>query len=128
MNFDSLKQNNSHEIKKENLLSVLNDFALLITLNATRLDQQALPGYEKEIREMQEVLRKPVINGMSYSDFIAQHATSLAQPHVAQPLLKYIYNSLLYIEPNLAYLKDDALWKERYQAVKAKYTALVTTP
>ncbi len=119
--------NNTPEIKKDKYMELVNDFHMLITLNATRLDQQILPGQNTAIIEFQQSLRKPIINGLNYSDFVTEKWDKLNDPVVAQTLLTQIHGFLQYIEPRLDIFKPDASWVEQYKKVKQKYVDLVST-
>ncbi len=127
MNFNPTpEKNNTQEIKKDKYLELVNDVSMLLSLNAARLDQQILPGKEKELEELQKVLRKPIINGLNYSDFTAQFATRLTEPVISKTLIEQIYNFLRYIEPRVVIFKNDAAWVQRFTDVRKKYAELIT--
>ena len=117
---------NALEIHKAAYLELVNDVSMLFSLNAARLDQQIIPGKEAELDELQKVLRKPIINGLSYSDFTAQFATRLTDPLISKSVITQIYNFLVYIEPRLVIFKNDSVWVKRFTDVRRKYTELVT--
>ncbi len=74
-NFDGLPKDDKNpiEIKKDKYQDLINDFGMFITLNASRLDQQIFEGKEKELSNLMLDLRKPIINGLNYSDFISSY-------------------------------------------------------
>lgn len=130
MNFNPKIEHNNQkesglEIHKAAYLELVNDVSMLLSLNAARLDQQIIPGKEKELDEFMKVLRKPVINGLNYSDFTAQFATRLTEPTISKTLITQIYNFIVYIEPRLSMFKNDAPWVKRFTDVRAKYSKLV---
>lgn len=128
MNFDQPKQerNKSLDVTKQEYLSLVNDFGFFITLNASRLDQQIIPGKENELAEMMADLRKPIINGLNYSDFMSQHFNTLTDPVVSKAMLTQLHGFLQYIEPRLAIFKIDSPWVKKFEDIKQKYIAIVT--
>lgn len=128
MNFNPKPEiKNTLEVKKEKYLDLINDFGLFITLNASKLEQQAIPGSEAAVDEIRAVLRKPIINGMNYSDFTFKFSQRLSEPEISTVLIKQIYEFLKYLEPRLSALKDDAHWVTRFKQIKEKYTQLINS-
>lgn len=126
-NFEGPSQNNNKvEIKKDKYQDLINDFAMFITLNALRLDQQIIQGKDTELKDLIINLRKPIINGLNYSDFISQHFNKLTDQIVSQTLISQIYNFLQYIEPRLNIFKTDSAWVKRFGEIKEKYINLVS--
>lgn len=113
-------------IKKAEYLELVNDFAMLISLNASKLEQQIISGKEQELVELRQNLRKPIINGLNYADFTAKYGATLTKPEISKTLIAKIYEFLLYIEPQLSILKPDALWRDKFESVKKKYVNLVS--
>ncbi len=113
------------DIEREPYLDLINDFGVFISLNAVALDTQIIPGKEKELLELRQVLRKPVINGQTFTEFLSNNHQSLTKPQVAEALISQIYNFLLYIEPGLSIFTTDAAWPKRFNVIKEKYSKLV---
>ncbi|MBP6931545.1 MAG: hypothetical protein KBD48_00720 [Candidatus Pacebacteria bacterium] len=132
MNFDKPKDNNnvdnnkSVDVKKEQYFDLVNGFGFFITLNASKLESQILPGKENELAELRAALRKPIINGMNYADFISKNFNKLTDPVVSQAIVSQIYNFLQYIEPRLSIFKEDSGWVKRFDEVKQKYIKVAT--
>ena len=127
MKFEQIQNNsNSLEIKKDKYLDLINDFGVFITLNAINLEQQVLPGREEELSKLRVDLRKPIINGLNYSDFTSTHFNKLTDPTVSKTLISQIYNFLQYIEPRLSIFKNDSVWVKRFGEIKLKYTNLIS--
>jgi len=132
MNFEQPKNNNTQEdkqgidINKEKYFDLINDFGMFITLNASKLEQQVLPGKENDLLELRTALRKPIINGLNYSDFISQYSSKLTDPVVSKTMISQIYNFLQYIEPRLVVFKADSFWVKRFQDIKQKYIDIVS--
>lgn len=128
--FEGSNQNNNEnpsvEIKKEKYLDLVNDFGLFITLNASKLEHQILPGKESELLELRSNLRKPIINGLNYSEFTSQHFNKLTDPTVSKTLISQIYNFLQYIEPRLVIFNQDSAWVKRFLDIKEKYKNLIS--
>jgi hypothetical protein len=122
---EGMNKNEKLNVNKEEYLNLVNDFNMLIGINVIKLGEQALPGKESEVAKFQQELRKPILNGMNYNEFVFQNGLSLAKPHVAKALLQKIYEFIQYIEPRLDFLKPDASWKNRFETVKQKYIQLV---
>ncbi len=129
MGFDQLPQNKPQEkgldVKREKYLDLVNDFGVFITMNAMKLDQQILPGKEVELAELRSNLRKPIINGMNYSEFTFQNSTKLTDPTISSALITKIYEFLIYIEPRLVIFQPNSMWVTRFNTIKQKYTELV---
>ena len=119
--------NNSLEIKKDKYLDLINDFGMLVTLNASKLEQQILPGRENDLLELRSNLRKPIINGLNYGDFTSKNFNKLTDPIVSQALISQIYNFLQYIEPRLSIFNSDSAWVKRFGDIKNKYVDLVSS-
>lgn len=132
MNFDQPKnvnnidKNNCVDIKKEQYFDLVNDFGFFITLNASKLEHQVLPGKESELAELRSVLRKPIINGMNYSDFTSNNFSKLTDPIVSKAVISQIYNFLQYIEPRLSMFKEGCPWADRFDEIKQKYIKVVS--
>jgi hypothetical protein len=127
-NFKGPPQNiNPIEIKKDKYQDLVNDFGMFITLNASKLEQQILSGKEGELLELRSNLRKPIINGLNYSDFTSKKVNKLTDPTVSQAIISQIYNFLQYIEPRLNIFKPDSAWVKRFGEVKNKYVDLVSS-
>lgn len=123
------KQENKQtlDINKENYIDLVNDFGMFITLNASRLDQQIIQDKENELKDLMTNLRKPIINGLNYSNFVSQHFNKLTDPTVSKTIISQIYNFLQYIEPRLNILKSDSAWVKRFGDIKEKYVNLVSS-
>ncbi len=115
------------EMKKEKYADLINDFGYFITLNASKLEHQVIPGKEVELKELREALRKPLINGLNYTDFLSQHHAQLNTPEVSTALVRQIYNFLVFIEPRLSIFKPGSPWVTRFETVKQKYADLVNS-
>lgn len=128
INFDQFPKNNNEkkDIKKDTYQDLVNDFGLFITLNASRLDQQILEGKSKELSELMQTLRKPIINGLNYSDFTFKYFNKLSEPEISKALITQIYNFIKYIEPRLDIFKNDSSWVKRFYEIKNKYINLVS--
>jgi hypothetical protein len=123
---NTIENKNPLDIKKDDYLDLVNDFGYFVTLNASRLDQQVIPGKEGELNDLVTTLRKPIINNLNYGEFVAQHFSKLTDPTVSKTLILQIYNFLQYIEPRLIIFQADAPWVKRFGEIKEKYTQLVS--
>ncbi len=117
--------NNKPEIKQDKYMDLINDFGMFITLNATKIEQDVKPGREAELIELRQALRKPIINGMNYADFMSKEWSKLKDPIVAQALLTQIHGFLQYIEPRLEMLKEGNSWSVRFAEIKQKYIEVI---
>lgn len=129
INFNGPPEDNNSkvEINKDKYQDLISDFGIFITLNASKLEQQILPGKENELLKLRSDLRKPIINGLNYSDFISKNFNKLNDPVVSQTLISQIYNFLQYIEPRLSIFKSDSAWVKRFREIKEKYVNLVSS-
>jgi sulfur carrier protein ThiS len=119
-------KNNTVEVKKETYKDLIDDFGYFITLNASKIEQDIIPGKEEELKELRMILRQPIINGLNYSDFVFKNFDKLNDPIVAQALITQIYKYLQYIEPRLNIFKQDTSWVKRFEIIKQKYINLVS--
>jgi hypothetical protein len=128
MSFENqpIKNTQSFEIGKEKYIDLVNDFGVFISLNAIKLEDQIIAGKENELKKLKQALRKNIINGLSYNDFICKNANNLTDPTVSQTLISKIYEFLIYIEPRLSIFKNDSLWVTRFKVIKQKYIDLVS--
>jgi hypothetical protein len=127
MNFNKLPGGEKPlEVKKNDYNDLVNDFGVFITLNASKLEQQILPGKEAELAELRENLRKPIIDGLDYAGFISTNWQTLNKPEVGKVILRQIYGFLIYIKPRLVIFKSDSPWVKRFKEVEQKYRTIVS--
>lgn len=109
----------------------LTDFGFFITLNISKLSSYAnSTNSSEELNKILKEFRSPKVFGQKYSDYISNNLSHVRSPEVISKLLKYIHDSLIYIEPRLnRYLSDDgkSIFLPRLNKLKERYTQQVVS-
>jgi hypothetical protein len=104
------------------------DFSTFISMNMTKINQYAKDEQSKAgIDEMTKQLRQPAVNGIEFTQAYSDPKITKS-PAGRGALMKYIYNSLVYIEPRLKkFLNDQGqqMFLPRLDKIKQQYTTLV---
>jgi hypothetical protein len=112
------------EISLSQYMDFINDVGMFLTLNTSHLSQYALD--KNAITVIQQQFRKPVINGLTYTQLIND---PLVKNLKAIPyILNWIKLLFEYVEPRFEnYLNDEGKTKfiGRLNVLKKKYTQLV---
>ncbi len=107
----------------------LADFGYFITLNISKLASYAnSPESSLELTNVLKEFRSPKIFGQKYSEFIG-NASKTKEPMVISKLLRYIHDSLIYVEPRLSkYLTDEgkSIFLPRLKRLKDRYRQQVS--
>ena len=120
----------------------LTDFGILISLNFSQITRMGKDfNSTKELEEMMKVIRKPIINGQNYFDFVSNNInTIINNPKLLSALLKQVRELLIYIEPRIIkFVKDEPSispdgnkinykekWLKRINEIKENYKKIIT--
>ncbi len=118
----------NESVTKNELMLFLNDFGFFITMNLAKSIDEANPKYKNEMTETMFVLRKPIINGLNYSQ-ILNDTKLLSDPKFLSGLLSQIRNLLLYLEPRIdKYIegKFKNIWLDKITDFKVRYKKIVS--
>lgn len=119
----------------------LTDFGVLISLNFSQITKMGKDSDStKELEEMMKTIRKPIINGQNYFDFVKDNINTITNnPKVLSALLGQVRNLLIYIEPRVEkFVKDGPVkiigggevnykekWLERINKLKNEYKKII---
>jgi len=115
----------------------LTDFATLISLNFSQITKMGKDeNATKELTLMMQQLRKPIINGQTYFDFLKDNINSVSNnPKLLSTLLGIVRNFLIYIEPRVKQFVTDKpssngvnykeAWLKRIEKIKNDYKSIV---
>ncbi len=108
----------------------LSDFGFFITLNISKLASYANSADSSvELTNILKEFRSPKVFGQKYSDYISNNLSQARKPEVISKLLKYVHDSLVYVEPRLKkYLTDEgkSIFLPRVNKLKERYKQQVS--
>jgi hypothetical protein len=116
----------------------LTDFGTLISLNFSQITKMGKDAdATKELTLMMQQLRKPIINGQTYFDFIKDNINTVPNnPKLLSTLLGIIRDYLIYIEPRVSKFVTDEpasnginykeAWLNRIEKIKNDYKLIVS--
>lgn len=116
----------------------LTDFGTLISLNFSQITKMGKDeNSTKELTLMMQQLRKPILNGQTYFDFLKDNINTVpSNPKLLSALLGIVRDYLIYIEPRVKqFVKDETAsngvnykeaWLKRIEKIKNDYKLIVT--
>lgn len=116
----------------------LTDFATLISLNFSQITKMGKDeNATKELTVMMQQLRKPIINGQTYFEFLKDNINTVPNnPKLLSTLLGIVRDFLIYIEPRVVKFVTDGpasngvnykeAWLKRIEKIKNDYKLIVT--
>lgn len=116
----------------------LTDFGTLISLNFSQMTKMGKDSEAtKELTLMMQQLRKPIINGQTYFDFLKDNINTIPNnPKLLSTLLGIVRDFLIYIEPRVKkFVKDEPAsngvnykegWLKRIEKIKNDYKLIVS--
>lgn len=124
-------QNENIIINRNYVNNFLIDFGMLITLNLSQVTKMGIDSNStNELNNMMLNLRKPIINGMNYSELIKDVNILFNTPKMLSALLNKIREFLIYIEPRIErFVKDSEYktkWLEKIQDFKIRYKNIIS--
>ena len=116
----------------------LTDFGTLISLNFSQITKMGKDSDStRELNLMMQQLRKPIINGQTYFDFIKDNINTIPNnPKLLSTLLGIVRDFLIYIEPRVKkFVTDEPAsngvnykesWLKRIEKIKNDYKLIVS--
>ncbi|NBP01685.1 MAG: hypothetical protein EBU90_16425 [Proteobacteria bacterium] len=116
----------------------LTDFGTLISLNFSQITKMGKDSDStKELTLMMQQLRKPIINGQTYFDFIKDNINTVPNnPKLLSAILGIVRDFLIYIEPRVIKFVIDELasngvnykvaWLKRIKNIKNNYKLIIS--
>lgn len=125
-------------VDKAFIKDFLTDFGTLISLNFSQITKMGKDeNATKELTLMMHQIRKSIINGQTYFDFLKDNINTIPNnPKLLSTLLGIIRNFLIYIEPRVKQFVTDKpasngvnykeAWLKRIEKIKNDYKLIVT--
>jgi hypothetical protein len=116
----------------------LTDFGTLISLNFSQITKMGKDAdATKELTLMMQQLRKPIINGQTYFEFLRDNINSVTNnPKLLSKILGIVRDYLIYIEPRVKKFVTDKIssndinykesWLKRIEKIKNDYKLIVS--
>jgi hypothetical protein len=116
----------------------LTDFGTLISLNFSQITKMGKDSdATNELTLMMQQLRKPIINGQTYFDFIKDNINTVPNnPKLLSTILGIVRDYLIYIEPRVKkFVTDETAsngtnykeaWLKRIEKIKNDYKLIVS--
>jgi hypothetical protein len=114
------------------------DFGTLISLNFSQITKMGKDSdATRELTLMMQQLRKPIINGQTYFDFIKDNINTIPNsPKLLSTLLGIVRDFLIYIEPRVKkFVTDEPAsngvnykesWLKRIEKIKNDYKLIIS--
>ena len=115
---------------RNEIADFLNDFGFFITMNLSKISSYSSDdNNKKELEEMQKNIRKPLINGKTYTELLNDMNIIINNPKYLSTMLSQIKSLLEYIEPRVDKYVDNGeiknKWLKRIDDLKRKYIKIV---
>ncbi len=116
---------------KQSIVSFLLDFGMFITMNLSKVESESRDSTSKdELSKMLSELRKPLINGKSFTEITTDINSIIGNPKMLSGLFSQIRNLLVYIEPRIEkFVKDSDkknIWLDKITNFKERYKNIVS--
>ena len=125
-------------VDKTFIKDFLTDFGTLISLNFSQITKMGKDvDATNELTLMMQQLRKPIINGQTYFDFLKDNINTVSNnPKLLSTLLGIVRDYLIYIEPRvIKFVTDEPAsnginykesWLKRIEKIKNDYKLIVS--
>ena len=116
---------------KQSIVSFLLDFGMFITMNLSKVENESKDVTSKnELSKMLSELRKPLINGKSFTEITTDMNSIVSNPKMLSGLFSQIRDLLIYIEPRIQkFVKDSDkknIWLDKITNFKERYKNIVS--
>lgn len=116
---------------KQSVVSFLLDFGMFITMNLSKVENESKDSQSKnELTKMLYELRKPLINGESFTKLTSDINSIISNPKMLSGLFSQIRDLLTYIEPRIQkFVKDSdrkIIWLDKINNLKERYKNIVS--
>lgn len=117
-------------VNRKYVSEFLHDFGYLITLNFSQITKMGLDvNATKELVDMMSNLRKPIINGLNYSELVNDVNSLFAEPKMLSGVLLKVRDYLVYIEPRVERFVVDGekktYWLTKINELKERYKIII---
>jgi hypothetical protein len=128
--FEEHNNNNNNNNNKQSIVSFLLDFGMFITMNLSKVESESKDVTSKdELSKMLSELRKPLINGKSFTEITTDMNSIVSNPKMLSGLFSQIRDLLIYIEPRIQkFVKDSDkknIWLDKITNFKERYKNIV---
>lgn len=125
-------------VDKTFVKNFLTDFGTLISLNFSQITKMGKDvDATKELITMMQQLRKPIINGQTYFDFLKDNINTIPNnPKLLSTILAIVRDYLIYIEPRVnKFVTDEPAsngvnykesWLKRIEKIKNDYKSIIS--
>lgn len=101
------------------------DFGMFITMNLVKSESLAIDeNAKRELSLMLSNIRKPIINGMSYSELL-NNMEAMRNPKIINGLFKQVDSMIKFIEPRIErFVKESenkTFWLKKISELKDRY-------
>lgn len=115
---------------KQSVVSFLLDFGMFITLNLSKVENESIDEQSKsELSKMLSELRKPLINGKTFSELTLDINSIVNNPKILSGIFSQVRTLLIYIEPRIQkFVKDSDkknIWLDKINSFKERYKNIV---
>ena len=117
-------------VTKNEIIDFFNDFGFFITLNLSKVSTYSIDDNSKiELLNMQKSLRKPLINGKSYTELLNDINSIIKNPKYLSSLLLQVKLLIEYIESRInKYVIDNDYkknWLDKIKKFKETYLKII---
>ena len=121
----------SESVNSNYVKDFLNDFGFLLTLNFSKISSYSIDDNAKrELNELLKNIRKPMINGKTYTELLNDVNNIIQNPKYLSVLLTQIKGLLEYIEPRIKKFVIDGNiktnWLEKIDKLKTQYIQIIS--
>lgn len=115
---------------KQSVVSFLLDFGMFITMNLSKVENESIDTQSKiELSKMLSELRKPLLNGKTFSELTLDINSIVNNPKILSGLFSQIRTLLIYIEPRIQkFVKDSDrknIWLDKINNFKERYKKII---
>ncbi len=115
---------------KQSVVSFLLDFGMFITMNLSKVENESKDSKSKnELSKMLSELRKPLINGKSFTEITSDMNSIISNPKMLSGLFSQIRNLSIYIEPRIQKFVIDSnkksIWLDKITNFKERYIDII---
>lgn len=115
---------------KNEVVDFLNEFGFFISMNLSMIQNYSIDDDSKnQLKDMQSHLRKPIINGKSYTELFNDMNKIVTNPKFLSAMLLQIKLLIEYIEPRIkkfvveGEIKDK--WLNKIEKIKKDYIKII---
>lgn len=117
-----------NEATQSDVTTFFLDFGMFLTMNLAKIEQYAIDeAAKKELTEMLFNLRKPILNGKTFSEINIYEC--VRQPKMLSALMSIVKSYIEYIEPRIekfTIVNDTTkIWLDKLKDFKTRYLQII---